>query len=429
MRARRLRLAILAVLASLMLYGWASQAAAVEEVEGKTIDLEKLQKERKERAQLNPVRARISRYLGAAAKAVDAGDPQEAKRLLMKLRPGRLNPYERALVYRMIAYVDYGAQDYEEAVEYFIKVLEEEVLPVREEAKVRFNIAQLHAAMQQWPEVISWLNRWLLYTEDPNPLGFYLMGIAYYQLQDFDAAITYTKKALDLSPEPREAWLRLLAALYAQKEDYKSATPILEELVLRFPKKQYWVQLSLIYGAREDYGVSLAVQQVAYEQGLLTEDKELRRLARSYLYNDLPYPAAKVLEKGLKDGAIEPDAKAFELLANSWIAAREYDRSLAPLRKAAELSQDGNLYVRLGQVHMQREDWSEAAELLQKAIEKGGLDNLGNAELLLGISYYNDSRVELARSTFVRARQYDSAREEADRWIAHIETETKPQAG
>ena len=110
----------------------------------------------------------------------------------------------------MIAYVDYGAQDYEEAVEYFIKVLEEEVLPVREEAKVRFNIAQLHAAMQQWPEVISWLNRWLLYTEDPNPLGFYLMGIAYYQLQDFDAAITYTKKALDSSPEPREAWLRPL---------------------------------------------------------------------------------------------------------------------------------------------------------------------------------------------------------------------------
>ena len=35
MRARRLRLAILAVLASLMLYGWASQAAAVEEVEGR----------------------------------------------------------------------------------------------------------------------------------------------------------------------------------------------------------------------------------------------------------------------------------------------------------------------------------------------------------------------------------------------------------
>jgi tetratricopeptide (TPR) repeat protein len=428
MRARRLRLAMLAVLASLMFGGWPPEAAAVE-VEGETIDLEELREERKARAQIHSVRSRISRYLGAAAEAVDAGNPQEAKRLLLKLRPNRLNPYERALVYRMVAYVAYGAEEYEEAVEYFVKVLEEEVLPIRDEAKVRFNIAQLYAALQQWSEVIAWLNRWLLYIEDPDPLGFYLMGIAYYQLEDFDAAIVHTKKALDSSPEPREAWLRLLAALYSQKQDFENATPVLEELLLRFPKKQYWVQLSLIYGAREDFRRSLSVQQVAYAQGLLTEDKELRRLARSYLYHELPHPAAKVLEKALEDGAVARDPEAFELLANSWIAAREYDRSLAPLQKAAELSQDGNLYVRLGQVHMQREAWTEAAELLQKAVEKGGLEDPGNAELLLGISYYNDSRVARARSSFVRARRHDSTREAADRWITHIETEAKSQAG
>jgi tetratricopeptide (TPR) repeat protein len=419
---------MLAVLASLMFDGWPPAAAAVE-VEGEAIDLEQLRVDRKARAKLYPVRSRISRYLSAAAEAVDAGNPQEAKQLLLKLRPSRLNPYERALVYRLVAYVAYGTNDYEEAVEYFVKVLEEEVLPIRDEAKVRFNIAQLYAALQRWSEVIAWLNRWLLYSEDPDPLGFYLMGIAYYQLEDFDAAIVQTKTAVDRNPEPPEAWLRLLAALYSAKEDYENATPVLEELVLRFPKKQYWVQLSLIYGAREDYRRSLAVQQVAYAQGLLTEDKELRRLARSYLYYDLPHPAAKVLEKALEDGTIARDPKAFELLANSWIAAREYDRSLAPLQKAAELSQDGNLYVRLGQVQMQREAWGEAAELLQKAVEKGGLKDPGNAELLLGISYYNDSRVARARSSFVRARRHDSTREEADRWITHIEIEGNPQAG
>ena len=34
-----------------------------------------------------------------------------------------------------------------------------------------------------------------------------------------------------------------------------------------FPTKQYCVQLSLIYGARENYRHSLDVQQVAYLQG------------------------------------------------------------------------------------------------------------------------------------------------------------------
>jgi tetratricopeptide (TPR) repeat protein len=249
------------------------------------------------------------------------------------------------------------------------------------------------------------------------------MGIAYYQLEDFDQAIVQAKKANELSREPRESWLRLLAALYSHEQDHVNAALVLEELVLRFPKKPYWVQLSLIYGAKEDYRTSLAVQQVAYAQGFLTEDKELRRLARSYLYHDMPYPAARVLEMGLEANTIESNASSFELLANSWIAAREYERSLPPLVQAAELSENGDLYVRLGQVYLQREEWNAAATPLQKAIEKGSLKNPGNAQLLLGIAYYNDERVGRARSSFARARRHDSTRVAADRWIAHIENE------
>jgi tetratricopeptide (TPR) repeat protein len=326
----------------------------------------------------------------------------------------------------MLAHIAYGANESERAIEYFEKFLGEEVLPIRDEARVRFNIAQLYLSLQQWQEAIDWLNRWLLYIEEPDPLGFYLMGIAYYQLEDFDAAIVQTKRAVEFPKEPRESWLRLLAALYSQKQDYENAAPVLEELVLRFPKKQYWVQLSLIYGAHENYRRSLSVQQVAYAQGYLTEDKELRRLARSYLYHDLPYPAAQILEKALEDSAIARDSEALELLANSWIAAREYERSLGPLRNAAELSEDGNLYVRLGQVHMQSEAWSEASALLEKAIEKGGLEDPGNAELLLGIAYYNGAQVARARSYFLRARKHDSTRSAANRWITHLDTESDP---
>ncbi|MCH8082705.1 MAG: tetratricopeptide repeat protein [Myxococcales bacterium] len=401
---------------------------AVDETPRAAIDLSALRKNRAEKAGRYPIAQRISRYLAAAANEVDEGDPKEATRLLQKLRPKRLNPYERALVYRMLAHIAYGANDLEVAIEYFVLFLDEEMLPIRDEARVRYNIAQLYAQLQQWQEAIDWLNRWLRYTENPDPGGFYLMGIAYFQLEDFDAAIAQSKKAVRFRPNPKEPWIRLLAALYAQKEDYKNAAPVLEELVLRFPKKAYWVQLSLIYGAHENYRRSLSVQQVAYAQGFLTEDNELRRLARSYLYHELPYPAAQVLEKALEDGTIEPDSEAFELLANSWIAAREYQRSLDPLRSAAKLSEDGNLYVRLGQVHMQSESWSEASALLEKALEKGGLKDLGNAELLLGIAYYNGAQVARARSSFLRARKHDSTRKAASRWITHLDTEADPTA-
>ncbi len=75
-----------------------------------------------------------------------------------------------------------------------------------------------------------------------------------------------------------------------------------------------------------------------------------------------------------------------------------------------------------------RNEW-DAAALLQKALEKDGLEDPGNAELLLGISYYNDDRVARARTSFVRARRHDSTRKEADRWITHIENGGYAQAG
>lgn len=67
-------------------------------------------------------------------------------------------------------------------------------------------------------------------------------------------------------------------------------------------------------------------------------------------------------------GADEAEAATFELLANSWIAVRDDKRSRAPLSKAAELFEDGNLFVRLGQVYMQDEDWGTASTLFEKAV-------------------------------------------------------------
>lgn len=393
------------------------------------IDLDALREDREKKASLYPPSTRVKRYLAASASEVDEGNPEEAKRLLLKLHMNRLNPYERALIFRMLAFVAYGADEADEAIGYFEKFLGQEMLSIKDEARVRFNIAQLYASLREWQQMIDRLNDWMLYVEEPDPLGFYLMGMAYYQLEQYDDAIEATQHAIEIGHEPQESWLRLLASLHSEKQDLAKATPVYEELILRFPKKQYWVQLSLIYGARVDFRRALTVQQAAYVQGLLTTDKELRRLARSYLYHDLPYPAAVVLEKSLEEGSIEANAAAFELLANSWIAAREYKRSRAPLSKAAELSEDGNLFVRLGQVYMQDEDWGTASTLLEKAVAKGGLDNPGNAHLLLGISYYNGARPTSARVAFKRAREHDKTKASASRWITHLDTENEESAG
>ena len=217
--------------------------------------------------------------------------------------------------------------------------------------------------------------------------------------------------------------MRLLLALYMEKKEYKRAIPLLERLVTLYPKKAYWMQISAVYNELGREVDALASQQLAYVQGLLTEDKELRRLAQLYLYHDLPYRAGVVLEGAIDEEIVEGNADAYELLGNSWLSAKEYDRALPPLQRAAELSETGDLYARIGRVYIQQENWSEATGVLEQAVEKGNLDDEGNTQLLLGVSLYNEGKLRSARSQFRKALDFENSQQYAEQWIKVVNRE------
>ena len=105
-----------------------------------------------------------------------------------------------------------------------------------------------------------------------------------------------------------------------------------------------------------------------------------------------------------------------------------HDRSMEPLKKAAALSDDGNLYLRLGQVFMAREDWSNAAKYFKQAVAKSGLKAPGSADLLLGIVYYNEDETAEALKWFRRAKKHETTRKTANDWMDHIAKETQSSA-
>ena len=54
--------------------------------------------------------------------------------------------------------------------------------------------------------------------------------------------------------------------------------------------------------------------------------------------------------------------------------------------------------MRLGQVRLLKEDWDGAIAALKSGLAKGGVDDPGAAEQLLGITYYNAGKLGEARS-------------------------------
>ena len=372
---------------------------------------------------------RVSESLGKAIELFSDDDYAESVRVLERALRRRTNPLEKATCYRILAYARHAQDDTEGAIEAFRLVVAQQIVPLEDENEVRFNIAQLHASLQQWEETLAALNDWFEWVDAPSPAAYYFKALTLYQLERPDEALVEALRVLEQADEPLESWLQLVVALNLEKQSYADATPHLEELVTRFPKKRYWLQLALIYTATGRYEDSLAAQQLAYAQGLLDEDAELRRLARAYLYHELPDPAAQLLAQGIDEESVERDAESLELLANSYIAAREYEASMAPLLEAAELEETGRLSVRLGQVHIQREEWSQATTMLRKALEREALKDPGRAMILIGIAEYSSDSPDSAIAWFSKARGYENVRTEADEWIEHIERELRARAG
>jgi len=134
-----------------------------------------------------------------------------------------------------------------------------------------------------------------------------------------------------------------------------------------------------------------------------------------------------VLEKAREDGFVEEDAAYWEMLANSWLLARELDRALEPLKTGAEISEEGNLYARLGQLYLEREQWKEASEALKSAIEKGGLQDESTTHLLLAISLYHQKRYQESIRNLRVARQSETetVRKSANQWLLLVDRDAQ----
>jgi tetratricopeptide (TPR) repeat protein len=243
-------------------------------------------------------------------------------------------------------------------------------------------------------------------------------------MDDYDRALPPAKKAVELAEKPSENWLSMLSALYLQKDQYKDAIPVLEQLVALAPsKKTYWSQLSSVYGQLEDYPKALAIMQLAYSAGLVSDDQEVRRLADLLMFNDVPYRCGQVLESAIEKKTVKVDDKLYEKLANCWIASGELERSIQPLTRAAEVSDTGDLFVRLGEVQMQREDWQGMQTAIQKGIDKGQLKDTANAQLLMGISLYNQKKCNDAKSWLQKARSVEKTRSMATGYLQLCEAQ------
>jgi tetratricopeptide (TPR) repeat protein len=321
---------------------------------------------------------------------------------------------------------------------YYEQVIAQPDIPLAMEINTRFTIAQLYFVQEKWQQGIDALLMWFEMNEKPNAGAYVLLAQGYYQVKRYDLALDNVETAIAMHEGegklPKEQWYNLARFLYFDKEDFDSALDVLNTLIIYYPKKQYWVQASHLYGEKKDEPRQLALMEAAYEQGFLDRSSELVTMAYLYLNAEAPYYAGSVIQKGFADELVEDKSKNFELAGSAWAQAREVAKSIPMMEKAAAKSEEGELYVRLGNVYLDGDQFQKSADSIIKGLNKGGVKRPDQARLALGMAYFNLGDYDEARKAFraagkdgARRKEWQRSQEMARQWIAYVTSEEDRQ--
>jgi len=167
--------------------------------------------------------------------------------------------------------------------------------------------------------------------------------------------------------------------------------------------------------------------ETAYVQGMLDRSTEQVTMAYLYLNAEVPYKAARVMDKGLTNKSIEGKSKNWEIAGSAWRQAREIDKAIPAMEEAAAGSDQGELYTRLGNVYLDGDQFKKAITALNKGLSRGGVKRPDTARLVLGMAYFNTKQYARAREAFVAAGRDERSAKYAAQWIKYMDSELARQ--
>lgn len=345
------------------------------------------------------------------------------------LADDKLTPYERAQVNNLSGYSYYLQERYPDAIRAYERVLAEPELPEALQLSTMKTMAQLHFTIEDYPKALETVRRLMALVPEPAADVYMLLGQAHFQMQNYREALEPIKTAINMFSEqgriPRENWLLLLRVCYYELGDYPNMIGVLKDLIAYYPKDTYVLTLAGVYSELGDTKKQLALSEVLYEKGFLSNPTHIVNLANLYLLHEAPYKAAVLLEKEMASNRVEKDVRTLRLLSQAWYTSREDEKAIPPLRQAAELSGDGELFVRLAQAHINLEQWDQAATAIQRGIRLGGISREDTAHIMLGMALFNQKKLSLARDSFQKALPDNRSRRTAQQWIQYVDSEIK----
>jgi tetratricopeptide (TPR) repeat protein len=161
----------------------------------------------------------------------------------------------------------------------------------------------------------------------------------------------------------------------------------------------------------------------------LDKPDEFTEMGTTLVTGGFPNEAKGILERGIATNQLQGDAKARAQAdldrAKSGAAADAKDVGTAAAQLAA--AKTGNQIVAIGKLYFSMGDYANAADAIQKGIAKGGVTDVDDANLLMGIAHSRQGKLAEARAAF-DAVKAPALAEVAALWKLKLETAAAPAA-
>lgn len=365
--------------------------------------------------------------LSKAAELVNDGKNDEALPLIEKVMAGKKpGPYAEAFAQQLLGRIYWDQDKEDQALAATSKALELDALPNNSHFALMYQLAQMQVQTEKYTEALQTLERYKTETKAETPDQLALLGNIYYRLEKYPEAVDAMKRAIAASPEPKESWNQILMASLFETDNYAEAANVVKGQLAKSPDDiKLLNQLAKIYINDDKFPQAIEVLSKAKEKGLITSKEDYLQLAKLYANAEKPKEAAATINEGLANGKISPDFEVNKLLGDVCSQAEDDACAIAAYEKASAQAKDGNVDYQLGYLLFYADRGAEAKVAIERALKKGGLNQEGEAYVILGDveSYANNSAAALA--AWKKAQSFPSAKAMADQRIKAVSAGVK----
>ncbi|GAB57508.1 tetratricopeptide repeat protein [Rheinheimera nanhaiensis] len=334
------------------------------------------------------------------------------------------NEFDTATLNRFLGNL-YATKDEKQAIKYLTLAVKPDVLTFADQASSMKLLADMLLQDKQYQKAIKAYEDWIMFTGEQNSDAYMRIANAYWLMTQYDKVLSPADDAIRFAAKPIEGPYQLkMAALYELKR-YKELVAVVETMVQLFPEnKQFWVYLGNFYTLTEEYGKALATLQMAYSQGYLEKDSEVRMLAQMYANNNIPYKAAVTMEKHMKSGLVKKDKTNLNFIASNFQSAREFAKAADYYGELAKLTNDADAYRRQGSAYSAIQKYNEAIAAYDKALSLN-VDKPSSVYMSLVDAYFYQKKYKEAYAALMNAKKDPAMSRQVRSWESYIRDKAK----